>query len=24
VAVDADEILSAYAVDKAWPQISLR
>jgi HAD superfamily hydrolase (TIGR01490 family) len=24
VAVDADEILSAYAVEKAWPQISLR
>ncbi|HSI24515.1 MAG TPA: HAD family hydrolase [Methylotenera sp.] len=24
VAVDADEILTAYAQDKAWPQISLR
>ena len=24
VAVDADEILKAYAVEQAWPQLSLR
>jgi phosphoserine phosphatase len=24
VAVDADEILTAYAQEQAWPQISLR